>query len=410
MEQFARKSGILGVILVLICGCTQVRMISKFNSGRPVLGEEPSMVPFDLREHAISVRVKVNDNPKEYDFVLDTGALTMIDEKIAKELNLERGAEMPTPDKTKKVYLTKGKVAISLGGARVEDFIVPIFDITSSVGSAAAIDGFIGSDFLRFFKVTIDYSKKTLFLSLNTDSSEPAHGAYTMKIDKPFPLRFPVVKCTIDGDVVAKGMIDTGCSYGLVIPLSFVERLPERSRRQLIRSKGLIAEWPFTKADHNYLTRIESLNVGTMEVRNIPAIFAELPSNRPDLLLGKDFLSQFLVTINYPKNEMTLVSHETIRFKENIFSTGLALEEHEHGRIVVKGLWEGSPADRDGIQPGDEILKVGSKSVRDVGYTEIKKILRDETVEDIELLVRTRDGENSVVLRKEMLLPDVMEE
>jgi hypothetical protein len=349
------------------------------------------------------VKVRIDGSATEYDFVLDTGAITMMDDRVAEELKIEKGATMGTPDETQKAYLTKKRVTVSMGGVGVEDFTIPIFDIGAAFDSDLEVDGFIGSDFLRFFRTTIDYQRKIITLSLDRTDRELPAEAYSMKISKPFPMRFPVAECSVNGLKKAQVMVDTGCRRGLVIPLAEMGEFEEHG--QFIRSRGDIAKWPFTDAEYSYLGRVKTLQIGPLVVQNLPAVFAELPSNGSHLLLGEEFLSQFVVTIDYPEDRLILLPRQRVSMEANVFSTGLALTRNRDGRTSVVGYWEGSPAERAGLELGDELLKLNSRETGTMSLFEMTAILSDQTVETVDLLIRRDGREISITVQKEMLLP-----
>lgn len=396
---------ILTILLFLILSCSYLEMMKKLKSGAPVFGKDTSIIPVDLRGHNIYVKVKINEDQKEYNFILDTGALTIINDQTAKELNLEKGSKIPGGEDA---YLLKKKIIISLGDMKVKDFIVPVFDLPDASGSDPKIDGFIGSDFLRFFRLTIDYKQKRIILAHSTDSLEVTKDGYKMKIKKPLPVRFPLIECMIDENIEAEGMIDTGSPFAVVFPLSLIEKQDFSKGKLLIKAKGIMAKWPFTSSNENYLARVKSLKMGTLEIKNIPVIYAELPEKISYPLLGKNFLSQFLITIDYPQNEIILVPSEGTEFKTNLFSTGLGLAK-EQDKIIVRGFWEGSPADKSDIELNDEILEVNSKSTTELSIREINNIFADDTIKDIELLIKRNDSEKIVYLTKEMLFSEIID-
>ena len=51
-------------------------------------------VPFELNEHLIVIKGKINGSQKNYNFVLDTGALTFVDKEVVEELELKTRANM----------------------------------------------------------------------------------------------------------------------------------------------------------------------------------------------------------------------------------------------------------------------------------------------------------------------------
>ncbi len=148
---------------ILISGCTMLKAISIVNSGEAISSHPiESTIPFDMKAHAIIIKARVNDSTKEFNFILDTAALTVVDKKIASELGLNGEVEVDVNDsagKTKKVKLAKLGI-LSIGDVKVKDSAAVITDL-----SDFGFDGIVGSSFLRYFRVTIDYRHRLLTIS-----------------------------------------------------------------------------------------------------------------------------------------------------------------------------------------------------------------------------------------------------
>ena len=54
-------------------------------------------------------------------------------------------------------------------------------------------------------------------------------------------------------------------------------------------------------------------------------LFAELPAPLSVPLLGKDYLCQFLITIDFPNHKIRFVPYEDAQFVKDLFSFGLNL-------------------------------------------------------------------------------------
>jgi hypothetical protein len=404
MNRILMKLCLPGIALALLPGCTQFAMITKLKSGTPALLNERCVIPFQLVGHRIYVKTRLNDALKEYNFIFDTGALTAVDIKVAEELGLGIGREIPTPDKTIKAYLAQKDVTIVLGTVWLADFIVPLFDfaqIQDEEDQYPAIDGFIGSDFARFYRVTIDYRSKSLVFSPRADLPDSSTALHRIPFEQHIPIRAPTVECTIDGDIVTKGIIDTGSPFFAVFPLSLLEKQRFPDERELLKSVGVMAEWPFWPIEHNYLARIRSLKVGSLELQDVIVLYA----NTKNILLGEKFLSQFVVSLHFPEHEMVLIPYGDGAFEHNVFSTGLKLMREE-GKTIIASYWEGSPADRAGISVQDEVLEIDGRNTSDVPVGELQAVLRNNSVETVQLLLKTENGEREVVIEKEMLFPD----
>ncbi|MFC1849882.1 hypothetical protein ACFL27_06700 [candidate division CSSED10-310 bacterium] len=88
----------LSVVLLCLFGCKDIEMIKKFRSGNPVSSTTHCTIPFLLDGHEILINASINESHKEYCFLPDTVALTMINRPTVKELNLVMSTEMPTMD------------------------------------------------------------------------------------------------------------------------------------------------------------------------------------------------------------------------------------------------------------------------------------------------------------------------
>ncbi len=132
------------------------------------LAAEP--VPFTFAKPdkpLIILETMVNDKGP-YRFVLDTGAGgTILSPALSKEIGIEPAKQ----DKTSKatgaggdVQICLGKVkSLRIGQARVEGLDVAVMDLAGiSKAIETDLDGIVGYNFLKRFRVTIDYRGQTV--------------------------------------------------------------------------------------------------------------------------------------------------------------------------------------------------------------------------------------------------------
>ncbi len=103
------------------------------------------------------------DGQGPFQFVVDTGAsMTVISRALAKKLKIARKDTARGLGAGGAVAFKIGEVgALSVGDARLEKLQVAIGD----VGAIGPTDGILGFNFLREFRITIDYKAKTLALA-----------------------------------------------------------------------------------------------------------------------------------------------------------------------------------------------------------------------------------------------------
>ena len=101
-------------------------------------------------------------------FVLDTGAsATVLSPDLAATLHIETLAAEPMTGVGGMLQATVGRVgSLAVGGAHLHDVSVMVADFLADLGriAGAPLDGILGYNFLRHFRVTLDYPNGVLWL------------------------------------------------------------------------------------------------------------------------------------------------------------------------------------------------------------------------------------------------------
>ena len=356
---------------------------------RPVKGA----IPFELMEHLIVIKATINGSARSYRFVLDTGGLTFIDGKVAEELGLKIRGNM-----AKMETLAMGEVTIP--GV----FAFMGFDFRKFERYGIPLSGIIGSNLLERFKVALDYRNHRVILSPDEEDSRESAPGYRVKFTNHQVNRAPMIDCLINDTISIKAMVDTGQPYSVVFPLDYLDSMGLRDDPSLVQSKGVMIDWPGTKTKDVYLGRIGHWTQGDLQIRDLMCLFAELPAPLSVPLLGKDYLFQFLMTIDYPNHEILFVPYEDASFVKNLFSFALNLGIGGNNAIIVEGLWTGGPSGKAGIKVGEEITACNGRPFNGDTIFQLRQLISDEKMEEVRLVVKNQDTRREVLLRKEMLL------
>jgi len=379
----------------------QIEFIEQLRGGVP----EPItkvVCPFILtRSHVIELPVYINDSNEKLTFVFDTGGSTIIDKGLAKQLELKVDS-MQTPGQM--IYTSRTK-EINCDGLKVKDFNMSVMDFknTFELGNDA-LEGMIGPDFIRFFRTTIDYQNNQLVFE-NNDKSLKAETSeqhlLNMEIMMPY---HPSIQMQIGDYFPIMGRIDTGLHYPIVLPLSFIEQLPEEEQGKLISCRGYFAKWPFVDTHENYLYKCDEISIGDMILKDVGIIFANFPFNN-SALLGKDFLEQFVTTLDFP-NRKVLMTETEESSKDILFSTGINVRKCDDDNFKIVGMWENSPADKAGVEIDDIIFEVNGKNATEISAGEMYKMRFDTNIEELLLKVQKpgSDEIKEILLKKEYLM------
>jgi predicted aspartyl protease len=394
-----RKSIFMGFIVLasaFFLFPQEAALANKFKSGRVAGGFGFQKVPFLLSGHKIFVKVRINES-RMLDFVLDTGAITSINRKIAGELGLEEGAVLPSITKSGRACLSRRPITLRLGDIKVEEFIPVIADLPALGEGEPDLDGFVGADLMSFFCVDLDYDAGEIVLSAALPELKAPFFRVPMR--KHIPLGFPLVEGRLNGEKTISLMIDTGSPFVIVSPLALIENDKVFAKSSVDESRGIMMAWPGAASNKNYRTRAELFEIGDIKFLGTILYFAELPGPFSFSLLGYGFLKRFHTILDFPRGESIWIPKPG-GFHESDESSGMAARKKE-GHLIVRGLWPRSPADRAGIQVGDEIARIDGREARTLSSREIDVFLSEKMSNDIELELVCRGGVKKVILRKD---------
>lgn len=408
---FRGKSSNHGILVILFCIChisvrsstdIPLTMMAKFSSGEPAYLTAESVVPFDLQSHRILVPVSINGSKTVYTFLLDTGAMTCIDENLAVELDLKRGDIIQTLRKDKPAYLTMIRT-IGLGHMEVRNFIVPRMDIGKVFDDSFQYSGFLGADFLRFFSVTIDYREHTLTLADTSVTYTSRNEQVSVPLTATLPMWFPYVQGTLNDSIHAPIMVDTGSPFSLVVPLSFEERLCVSPEMECIRSRGIFAKWPATDPPYNVYTRLHSLQIGDHVVNFLPALMTDLPMMVNTPLMGKAFIDKYLIRLDFPRALCHFIPLPDTDHETNVYTRGIRIRRADADSTVIAGVWVDSSADRKGLSPGERVLSIQGIDPARLTEESIDSILTKGDMPFVALRICGRQTEGDIHLSKDAL-------
>lgn len=361
------------------------------HGSQSIAGTRNNTVPFEMLGHLIIVKGNVNGAESDYNFVVDTGGLTFIDKGLAQDLELKQKGMMAKVN------------TLDLDGFRMENiFCFTTFDFHLFDALSTPLHGIIGSNLLERFTVTVDFKALEITFSSDTTSLEHSADGLFLKFRNHPVNNAPIVSCTI-GEKSIEGMIDTGQPNPVVLPLESFDEYKDAALKDYIRSRGLMEEWPGTTVDHNYLARLKIFKIEYLELTNAICLFGQIPKLLSMPLIGNDFLSQFKLIFNYPKDELLMIPYDDMAFEENRYSIGLNPDLSEENDVIVKGIWENSPADKAKLDVGDIILSFNGQKATHDNLIELINVLNDDKTESITIEAINKGKKRTVELHKTML-------
>jgi predicted aspartyl protease len=245
-----------------------------------------------------------------FEFILDTGAGTsLLSSDLAKQLEVKVLGSKEGHSAGGKVSVSLAKVgSLAVGEAKLDDVDVGIVDL-SHIGKTigAKIDGDLGYNYLKHFRVTIDYRACQIHFD---DPKRIENFGRTAQTQIAMRLASPA-KPLILVDVHANGRgpfqfaIDTGTSTTAITP-------------ELAKELG-VASSPVgpatTGGTHVNVTAgaLKSFQVGGAKIDNMSVVVADFFAMlsqaigaKLDGIIGYNFLRNYKVAFDYPNETLSL--------------------------------------------------------------------------------------------------------
>ncbi|ACH40584.1 retropepsin family aspartate protease, PDZ/DHR/GLGF domain-containing [Citrifermentans bemidjiense Bem] len=400
MKPFHSRQSLFLICFLLVgllnTGCSAIKGVSMVRGGSPqsILTNDES-VKAEQMAHLLTVKVRIDDSPEDLTFMVDTGALTVIDEQVAKRFAFKDSVTNKVADSAgnkKDVRLVQVN-RISVGKAAVSDCAAAVVDMKKF---NPKIDGLLGSNFLRFFTVQLDYrNQRVTFLSKSEGRS--FDGAMKLPMWKNMKFGFaPTMKCEVDGSVALDCMVDTGHDAIASFPLSTLNKLPHFKSGEYISSNGSMGAGVFGKDRESYLVKTDRIASGPITIENA-AIF----SNRFEdvMTLGAAYLKNFMVTIDYPASLLYLKPFDDRHLEKEMMSYGFAVS-YEKGKAIVSGLWKGSAADKAGLSVGDELIALNGRETAGMSLFDMMQITKSSETLSVSYIKGSSGNKSELTLRK----------
>ncbi len=307
---------------------------------------------------------------KKINFIVDTGAdqsLFFKKEKIdALHLPYERSISIYGTDMRDSVEaLVCRQIPIHFNKKAVVMLDMLVLKESKEAWSAMLgqeIDGILGSDFLKFYVIELNYTKSRITFYPN--STTVKHLDQYVKQSVAFIKNKPYIKaaCSARTATTLDLLFDTGSSLDLIFIYKKEEmELPDHIVPSFL-GFGLGGELT------GFKSRVEELKIFGQKFYNMIANYQQaaalhkqfLQLDPKDGIVGGDVLSRFDFVLDYPKQTIYSRPNRSMNkaYSEDRSGLDLISVGQSHQLIFVLHAWPGSPAAEADIRKGDRIHSV----------------------------------------------------
>jgi len=272
-------------------------------------------------------------------------------------------------------------------------------DFGSQVGRA--YEGTLGADFLSGTVVEINYSRQTVRLY---DPAAYQYSGRGKSVHLTLVAGLPVVHASlvltggkpVEGDFV----LNTALDSSVVISQKFAQS------HKLLSHVKAIHSTDFHPESETVLARAREFEIGPYPVAEPIVVFSRgnsLADSDPHLAgeIGGGMLRRFIVTLDYPHQQVIFDPSSDIRADEVEDMSGIAISAGgpDLKRFEVTQVWPGTPGADAKIQKGDVIAGINDEAAADMSLAEIRRLFRQPAVKYKVLLLR---GTQTVTVNLQM--------
>ncbi len=365
-------------------------------------------MPFQLVNGFIVVEMSIGN--KKGNFILDTGAGTLISEDFAKDLSFKTLGKQKHRDVAGRKMFLKTVVfdKIAVGGIDFQGIVASVsdFQILKTLKTGLCMDnisGLMGVNVMNKGIWQIDYHNKKIIItdsrdSLNYPTDKQMINFYATGKGTP------IIRMTHKDTYLGEAELDTGNSGFIDIPKKTLHNLP--FLKDFIKKQGISAGLFGLSRDTSLITQLPKLTLGQrFETQNAVVSFSSSLIGAP--LIDYDFLKDYVVTIDWKYQEITFSGYKT-SLEKPFFSYGFTPKMTE-GKLTIASLLERSNADKAGFKLNDHILQINDVDCRNITQARYCDLRQQNIIEHSNTLILTIQR-GDLVLKQELKKSDLMAE
>jgi hypothetical protein len=373
-------------------------------------------IPFEYKNGFIIIDIILND-VFPLRFIMDTGAehtiLTKREITDILQVNYDRKLPLMGADLRTELYayLARG-IKLQLGnviGLNRSILVLEEDYIQFETFTGMNIHGILGADFFRRFVVKINYHKQVISLIAPRHFTPPSnYSCLPIQIERYKPYYNALVYTSQDSMLELKLLLDTGASLAMLLEVSSHPNL-ELPERVIPSTLGLGLGGDVK----GYMGKITALNLQGFEIPEVITHFQDLsfltdslPVYNRNGLIGNDILSKFTLIIDYYNQKLYLSPNKWYDKKLKYDRSGLQCVAggKNLNEFIIHYVLSGSPADKAGVQVGDQILRINGRGAALLTLSGVNRVLKKRVGKRIKLKILRGQEKRKVFFYLEELL------
>jgi hypothetical protein len=340
-------------------------------------------------------------------FVFDTGASMVLDEDFAKTIPYQKigSRKHYDPAGHKRMVRTVQLEPFSIGNIRFKKIVAGISKLTTLKNTICVdIVGILGANAMNKAVWQIDFQQKKIILTNSKDSlaqrTDNQIFSFYAQGNKT-----PKIRLSVAGNYITEADFDTGSNGSISLPKNFIQNVAPLST--FVKKYGITNTLFSSSVDTSYTTILPTLTIGNdLEIKNSITSFDH---HLLYALIGTQFLKDYLVTIDWKYQEITLAAFKPNL--ENSFHTFGFSPLFTGDKIIIGALTEQAAAYNAGLKLGDKILKINQLDFQNLNqndFCSIQQSMRNNRDTTLSIKVQREHQSIERILIKTNLLETVL--
>ena len=343
---------------ILFASCSIIKTIRLIKEGKIEQKQFKVEIPFSYKAGLIVLKVKINNI--DCDFLLDTGAPTVLSKDLVKKLSMKIKT-------TQKIKDSQGNTS-EMGFVEVEKIsfgTVNFINIGAAVSdldqtpemSCLKIDGVLGANLMRKGIWQIDYDKQIITITNSKDSLLIPENANKIKFS-PDILGSPLTEVNYNGVIDKNVIIDLGSNGDFGSSIKVFNKF--NNKYLPVYRIGASGSGAFGSAnikDTTIYAIIPDIKIGDIALTNQVVSF-----QRHSKIIGTEFFKNYRVIIDWFDNELIMIKNKDYNYS-TLGSYGIS-PIYKENKLFVGSIYMNSSASEQGIKLGDQILEMNGKDFK----------------------------------------------
>lgn len=390
----------LSISCLLLLNSCQKQLVGLFKEGHLSNTSEVVEVTFTVENGLMIIPVEIEGNT--YRFLLDTGAPNILSKELAEKIEFMKVRKIKTNDSQGNSsvldYVKLKK--ININGANFTNTTAGIADLQQVEAIACLnIDGLIGANLMKNAYWQIDYQKNIIRIIPEKKDLIIPQNSFSIPFTSDVT-GTPIVHLSIGSTTIKRLKVDTGSVGFISTEYDHLKEL--KSNNEVVNERtsfgaNSVGIFGISGNDTSKQVLLKKISIGDLTLDNQIVDFKKGKNS----LLGMSFLKNYLVTIDWNNNLISLTPQSNFN---NSFAESFGISLYKTGdKMIVSSITEGSSAQTSGIRVGDTVLQVNELDVSNTSleeYCKIIRMVRIKEVDNLRLIIENESGKNEYHITK----------